>query len=456
MATYAKGLPASVQHFVHAGDRLADAPLHPHHPLAAAAAFRNDASSSSSVAPPDFAAFHEAQAAQLGSLALDRAWVGAGASTSAPPRADTAPSPHQGPSSDTARIAAHDGAELAGLLSGGGLLDAVDGDWEEELLARQSEAWRVEMETAMPQDPFASTAARTDTKGKGRAGEDAVRAGDMSPTSSELLSSLSSLDLADKAYLRTLLSQDPATAFDDYFSRGSYTDDVYGLPSGVQRLFEKAAQADERVGIEEGRKKALRRLGMVLRHMQASDPVGAVQQQAERMSLSEGEVAQMTGASVAAMAQQAPLQRQQPSFAHAQYAPLHTSHVAAQSAQQSHLFQPSATTSSYGEYTVPSSLSESAFITITPPPRSPAAVLAPAPPAATHAPAPAPEREFDAPAPSTAALLAHHAARLRSSGGGRYGPDWARAVPMQERERELLRPLRGVEEPWEVTEGRTH
>ncbi|BGP47095.1 hypothetical protein JCM10450v2_002947 [Rhodotorula kratochvilovae] len=118
--------------------------------------------------------------------------------------------------------------------------------------------------------------------------------------------------------------------------------------------------------------------------------------------------------SAAAFARQALLQQQR-------HPPRFTPYSTAQSAQQSHLFQPSATTSSYGEYTAPSSLSGSAFLTITPPPRSPAAVLAPAPPTATHAPAPAPEREFDAPAPSTAALLAPHAARLRSSGGGALG-----------------------------------
>ncbi|GAA6052246.1 hypothetical protein JCM3770_007398 [Rhodotorula araucariae] len=459
MATHAKGLPASVQHFLHAGDRLEDVPHNPPHPpLAAGAAFRNDASSSHSAGARDFAAFHEAQAAQLGDLAFDRAWVGAGASTAAPHRADTGLSLHAGPSNDTARAGAPDGAELADLLSAGGLLDAVDGDWEQELLARQSESWRVELETAMPQDPFASTSAQNDSKGKARALESAaaMRQGDMSPTTTELLSSLSSLDLADKAYLRTLLSQDPDTVFDDYFARGSYTDDVYGLPSSVKRLFEKAAKTDERIGTEEGRKKALRRLGMVLRHMQATDPVGAVQQQAQRMSLSDGGATQVTEVSAAAMAQQAPLQRQQPSFAHAHHAPLFASPAAAQSQHElTQLFQPAVTTSS-GEYTVQSSLSESAFITITPPPPSPPVPLLsqPAPPAVTSSPAAAPGHAWDTPAPSTAALLAHHAARLRNSGEGRFGPGWARAVPG--REGEILSPLRTVEEPWDVKEGRTH
>lgn len=316
-STYAKGLPASVQHLVHSSDRLAEVPRNPHAAASSTlpgAAFRQDASSSSSsgtsnAAAFDFDAFREAQGAQLGDSRLSRAWDGAAASASDTGPAFAAPPPHAN-QLDTGRSAAQDGAELASLVSGGGLLAAVDGDWEEELLARQREPWRVELESRMPLDPFASSAS---AKGKGRAmdGPDAaIRAGDMSPTSTELLSSLSSLDLADRAYLRTLLAQDPASAFEDYFSRGSYTDDVYGLPPAVQRLFEKANQRDERIGVEEGRKKAVRRLGMVLRHMQAAaDPVGGVERQTANLSLDGGVSAQSASAWSAATGQPDPLMR---------------------------------------------------------------------------------------------------------------------------------------------------
>jgi len=306
--TFSKGLPSSVQHLVHSGDRLADVPLHPHSSASSgsASSFRHDASSSasSSALPFDFDAFREAQGAQLGDRHLDRAWAGAASDTAA------ASSAHHLAHNGLERDAAYDGAELSSLLGGGGLVDAVDGEWESELLARQHEPWRVELETRMPLDPFAASSS---AKGKGRASEagPAQRAGDMSPTSSELLSSLSSLDLADKAYLRTLLAQDPTTAFDDYFARGSYTDDVYGLPPAVQRMLDKAAQRDDRVGVEEGRKKAVRRLGMVLRHMQqaAAGPVEAAQRQTAGLSSSVGAGLLGATASVAAAGQREAQQR---------------------------------------------------------------------------------------------------------------------------------------------------
>ncbi|KPV77343.1 uncharacterized protein RHOBADRAFT_51216 [Rhodotorula graminis WP1] len=433
-ATYSKDLPASVQHLVHAGDRLADVPLHPHSaasPGSSSTSFRQDASSSSTTttAPFDFDAFREAQGAQLGDRHLDRAWAGAAPS----PAPDTAAYPARAVEE---RGSAQDGAELASLIGGGGLVDAVDGEWEGELLARQHEPWRVELESRMPLDPFAaSSSLSSSAKGKGRASEaepaQAQRAGDMSPTSSELLSSLSSLDLADKAYLRTLLAQDAPTVFDDYFSRGSYTDDVYGLPPAVQRMLDKAAQRDDQVGVEEGRKKAVRRLGMVLRHMQQAGggSVEAVERQAAGLSLSGGAGLQGAAAPMAAVGQHDSLHQSHMTSMHSRHAPLFASsqHLAQQDAQQNAYHVQQASTTSYADYAVPSSLSESAFITITPPPSSPPAPLA------AHAP-PAPERpsadtdaELDAPASSTAALLEHHMTRVRSNSEGRFGPAFSRS-----------------------------
>ncbi|GAA5851928.1 hypothetical protein JCM9279_007027 [Rhodotorula babjevae] len=470
--TYSKGLPASVQHLVHSGDRLAEVPLHPHSSASpGSSSFRHDASSSSSAAalPFDFDAFREAQGAQLGDRHLDRAWAGA-----APSASDTAASSaprFAQDHDDDVRSPAHDGAELASLIGGGGLVDAVDGEWEHELLARQHEPWRVELESRMPLDPFAASSG---AKGKGRATEadPAQRAGDMSPTSSELLSSLSSLDLADKAYLRCLLAQDPAAAFDDYFSRGSYTDDVYGLPPAVQRMLDKAAQRDDQGGVEEGRKKAVRRLGMVLRHMQQASaaPVEAVQRQAERLDLDARGGVQNATAPMAAAGQHDSSQHSYTTSTHSRHAPLFASsqHLAQQSAQQNAQHVQQASTSSYADYAVPSSLSESAFITITPPPSSPPAHLATHPPGAPHGLSTSinDDAELDTPAPSTAKLLEHHMTRVRSNSEGRFGPAFSRSPsPVEDvavtssagGDEEMRLATTGRQgEPWAVSEGRTH
>jgi hypothetical protein len=92
----------------------------------------------------------------------------------------------------------------------------------------------------------------------------------MSPTSASLLSQLSSLDLASKIYLETLLSLPPEQALDNYLSQGTYAEDVWGPPAGAKRIIE--ATRTETNSDEEGRQKAVRRLGMILKHIALSGP----------------------------------------------------------------------------------------------------------------------------------------------------------------------------------------
>ncbi|KAK4334241.1 Fibrocystin-L-like protein [Rhodotorula toruloides] len=335
-----KGLPAAVQRFAHASDHahldhLAPSTSSSSFP-SGSTSFRSDASPPAAHAESDFAAFTGGSSGLNG---LERSWK--------EERRETA-----------TRNASRDGFEINALLVGNELVtDAVDGDWERDLKEEQARPWRVEMETTMPSDPFASSAAlasrsaRLDAlegKGKGKA-----RAGDMSPTSADLLSSLSSLDLADKAYLRSLLSLSPDEAFQDYLSRSSYADDVYGLPQGVKRLFEKAAREEEGVQGEEGRTKALRRLDMVLQHLRAAEAGGG------------GETAVVDGLSTQRQPQTFPSSHPPftnlassipPSFA----SPTPAQHAAEQSSSP----HPSPPRPAHSHYSVPSSLSESAFITI--------------------------------------------------------------------------------------------
>lgn len=144
----------------------------------------------------------------------------------------------------------NDGEELMALLSGSGLADAVHGNWEAELFEEQR-GWRNEVGATVPVDPAVS-----DTKGKGRQDPD-----------EELMSSLSSLDLASRAYLRTLVALPPDESIAAYLAHNQYTQDVYALPAPVRQLLEAAEQGQPGVTQAEGRKKALRRLEMVMDHL---------------------------------------------------------------------------------------------------------------------------------------------------------------------------------------------
>ncbi|GAA5868161.1 hypothetical protein JCM8547_003363 [Rhodosporidiobolus lusitaniae] len=298
-AVYSKGLP-------NAAHQLAGGTPHslhrdyasPSSSLPASSAFRSTLASASYASSADFGAFAgPSTSRQLGGHAQPPALEGAWGAARVEP----------GGGELIARGAAHEGAEFAALLGGkGGLLtDAVDGDWEAELVERQNEIWRRDNEMKMPADPFASSGARAardvdpSGKGKGRAfASSSGNKGDMSPTSSHLLSSLSSLDLSSRAYLRTLLSLPPELAIEDYLAHGSYADDVHGLPADVRALFEKAAAQDEGRGdlMVEGRRKAVRRLGMVMRHLQAADmATSALSEQTSKMSLEEFKSVGMPG-----------------------------------------------------------------------------------------------------------------------------------------------------------------
>ncbi|BGP31097.1 hypothetical protein JCM10296v2_002861 [Rhodotorula toruloides] len=336
-----KGLPAEVQRFAHASDHAHLDHLAPSSSSSSfpsgSTSFRSDASPSASHAESEFAKF---TGGVNGLAGLERSWK------------------EEEQRETATRNASHDGFEINALLAGDeSVTDGVHGDWERELEEEQARPWRVAMETTMPSDPFASSAALAsrsarldalDGKGKGKA-----RAGDMSPTSADLLSSLSSLDLADKAYLRSLLSLSPVEAFQDYFLRSSYADDVYGLPQGVKSLFEKAAREEDGVQGEEGRTKALRRLGMVLQHLRAAEAGQG------------GETAAVDGLST---------QRQPQTFlsSHSPFtnsaSSVHPTFASPPSAQhtahQSSSPRPSPPRPAHSHYSVPSSLSESAFITI--------------------------------------------------------------------------------------------
>lgn len=161
-----------------------------------------------------------------------------------------------------------DGAAVLAMLGGdntSSMVNAVDGDWESELREAQSRRGEADL-PSLTQDPKATRRRPSPHLHA----ESHISSGDMSPTSASLLSQLSSLDLASRNYLETLLSLPPDQAFDDYLSQASYTEDVWGPPKGASRLIDRirdgtsAAVTDSE---EEGRQKAVRRLGMILRHV---------------------------------------------------------------------------------------------------------------------------------------------------------------------------------------------
>ncbi|KAK4056547.1 hypothetical protein OIO90_002395 [Microbotryomycetes sp. JL221] len=160
--------------------------------------------------------------------------------------------------------AARDGEDIQALLNGStSLTDQVYGDWHNELAEQQSR--QHDQDSTMPQDPVvARTISRTE-KGKTkltRFDDDS----DMSTEELELVSAVSSLDLADREYLKSLLARPESTAIVDYLRGNTYTDDVYGIPDKVQRVLDQAKAGTEQT--DEGRSKALRRLAMVMRHLE--------------------------------------------------------------------------------------------------------------------------------------------------------------------------------------------
>ncbi|GAA5839467.1 hypothetical protein JCM3766R1_003554 [Sporobolomyces carnicolor] len=169
-----------------------------------------------------------------------------------------------GPEALSSRYGQQDGFEIQELLAGSTLVEKTDADWERELFESQRRSHDVD--SSLPRDPrLASSTSFARSQAQ-------HIPGDLSPTSSELLSSLSSLDLSSLAYLQTLLSLPPEQAVQRYFEAtdSSYTDDVWGIPQGVRDEFDRFKNAGEAVKNldENGKKKAVRRLGMLMQHLE--------------------------------------------------------------------------------------------------------------------------------------------------------------------------------------------
>ncbi|GAA5821902.1 hypothetical protein JCM11251_004770 [Rhodosporidiobolus azoricus] len=470
-AVYSKGLPQPVhqlaqgsQHTLHRDYSLPATSSH------STAAFRSDASSSSDefgsfAAQSHYSSLPAPSLPGVFNVAWPSARLAGGGGTS---------------TISTTRNSSHDGAEVAAFLSDASvsMFDAIDGHWERELFEKQNEPWRKEMEEATPADPFASATARAtrdaladSVKGKGKAVFEAGMKGDMSPTSSELLSSLSSLDLSSRAYLRTLVSLPPDLALEDYFAHGLYTDDVYGLPDGVKRLFEKvgAGKQDGADKVEEGRMKAVRRLGMVMQHLRASEEA-ELAQEAGRMSLEDG--MQDVGGSFSTkwvpkgeystnadrrFAHQ-PMNQNEAVFGSSSFAT-----AAHQQQQPFAAFQPTAMAQQSQPVVFPSSLSSSAYITMSPTSQASISTLTPQPAHQSSSPPLSSQSQHEdpssAPLPSFASYFADQHARMLTNDRGSRGVDFTRKLDPAQRMRVGIEAgVRGDawREELRVTEGRTH
>ncbi|GAA5974666.1 hypothetical protein JCM5350_001238 [Sporobolomyces pararoseus] len=167
---------------------------------------------------------------------------------------------------DQTRGSGSDGFEVQSLLNGTGFNEEVDGDWERELL--ESQRLKHSQDSFLPKDPPLPSSTSFARSQAQRVDSSSHLSGDLSPTSSELLSSLSSLDLSSLEYLKSLLSLPPEQAVQRYLDsqETNYTEDVWGLPKEVKEVFERAKQAEG--DGENGREKAVRRLGMLMKHLQ--------------------------------------------------------------------------------------------------------------------------------------------------------------------------------------------
>ncbi|GAA5882090.1 hypothetical protein JCM3774_001505 [Rhodotorula dairenensis] len=473
MATYAKGLPASVSAFAHAADQRPPEQQHSFNAARSAipAHFRADASSSShasSAALGEFGRF--AQHAQSSSAPIgsgldprEAVWERAYRSRLAVPPPPQAAIP--APNHHSAYAASDDGGAVLTLLSGvDSLVDAVDGDWERDLeQERQLERLHETPPPPLPADPLASNSC---TRGHSASQSNP---GDMSPTSQSLLSSVANLSLAEQTYLRTLLaSQDPASMFEDYFSHATYTDDVWTPPpSYVREVLDRAAvdrdegKGKERAADDEaGKAKAVRRLEMLLRHL-------------------EGQVTGRSSPSSSSTLASAPRQGQSwtNEMQHHHHAATATprvdsgqssSGVARQQDSSRHLKGQQHDYSTAMTY-APSSLSSSAFVSFAPAaPSVPAQQPHASPPIETQqhpSQRPAGPVRHGSYASSSGSAESHASdasyeeyarekeARMRSNEGGRFGPDFtARAVAVDS----PSNVPREAETRVNVTEGRTH
>lgn len=187
------------------------------------------------------------------------------ASTSSAARTAVLPSEFAGTWSGTEERQQVDGGDVMALLSSGGVGEGVYGDWEQVLQADQYR--KREINDARPLDPPATTFNSTRNVSSGEA---QLANHDSTTTDEELISSLSSLDLSARSYLRTLLALPAETSIMDYLHQNRYTEDVYALPKEVRKVLEEAEQQPG-VSAEAGRAKAVRRLEMVLQHLSINE-----------------------------------------------------------------------------------------------------------------------------------------------------------------------------------------
>ena len=152
-----------------------------------------------------------------------------------------------------------DGGDVMALLNSGGVGEGVYGDWEQVLLEDQYR--KREVSDAKPLDPPATT---QQDDGEQLSNHESAT------TDEQLLSSLSSLDLSARSYLRTLLALPVETSIIDYIHQNRYTEDVYALPKEIRRVLE---EAEQRPGVspQDSRRQAVRRLEMVLSHLSLAE-----------------------------------------------------------------------------------------------------------------------------------------------------------------------------------------
>lgn len=419
-----KALPADVAAFTRAGVHP-DAPGRAQPQTASSDTFRSAAgtsasSSSAAAASSDFSSFVQGSSADL----LD----------GPPPRAqrqqqwaDEWPgSAGAGANSAMSALNAHttrDGQEIAALLAGDDLNDAVDGGWEQELRADHDRAHQLARTRPLPADPLASNPQALGTDLSATQKQNAP--GDMSPTSRSLLASLAHLSLAEQTYLRTLLaSQDPARMLEDYFARGSYTEDVWDVPpppEAVREVLDRAKGKEKEVDQDEaGRTRAVRRLEMVLRHLEgATGGVAAGRQEGvgadQRGSSWAREAAGLTGHAQSSRPSAATAQYTSPAVQQATYAPSSLSSSAFVSFAPSSSGGPgpssaaTATTSSTARSTTGPHLDRPSFRA-----------------SSQHAASESGSDRSDATSSSYEEYAREKEERVRSNEGGRYGPDWTR------------------------------
>lgn len=276
-----KSRPDALSQLLHRDEaHSAHSQLDPHQHFAPRQTFRQPGSSTSSGTDADFGRFaHTASGSSSSSIA-----GGAMGSLSGAGSAFSERSPEQ--------PAHRDGADIQALLSSNTLTESVSGDWQAELASHQSQPWRLSTERSLPRDPLAGSShshshASAKGKGKGREQQQGYStSGDVSPITSELIHSLSTLNVSDQTYLRTLLAQSPDQAISDYFSRGTYSDDVWGTPAphpAVDAIMQKASAGEDGAQAS-AHEKAVRRLAMVARHLAAG---GAQATQAARQDAAD-------------------------------------------------------------------------------------------------------------------------------------------------------------------------